>query len=388
MKLIKKLFIKNYEDISNPIVRAAYGTVAGAIGIISNVLLFIAKFVIGIIGNSITIIADAINNLSDAGSSIVTMIGFKLSSKPADSDHPYGHARYEYITAFITSIIIFVIGLELLKASVDKILHFEATTVSVATYVILSISIVVKLFQMLLYRNFAKTIDSDALLATSMDSRNDMITTITILIATIAINIFGDIKFSIDGAFGVAVSLFIIVTSILLIKDTINPLLGEKPEEELKEKIKTKLLSYEHVIGLHDLHIHSYGANINFVTVHVEFSSSFNFEYAHEITDNIERDFRDNEEIELTIHMDPIDLDNPTTNKTRTKIKKIVKNHYPNINLHDFRVVYGEHFDNIIFDLEIPFDVKTTKEEVIETLNNEFDNNGKTHYFVITVDRV
>ncbi|MBQ9791116.1 MAG: cation transporter [Clostridia bacterium] len=388
MKLIKKLFIKNYEDISNPIVRAAYGTVAGAIGIISNILLFIAKFVIGIIGNSITIIADAINNLSDAGSSIVTMIGFKLSSKPADSDHPYGHARYEYITAFITSIIIFVIGLELLKASVDKILHFEATTVSVATYVILSISIVVKLFQMLLYRNFAKTIDSDALLATSMDSRNDMITTITILIATIAINIFGDIKFSIDGAFGVAVSLFIIVTSILLIKDTINPLLGEKPEEELKEKIKTKLLSYEHVIGLHDLHIHSYGANINFVTVHVEFSSSFNFEYAHEITDNIERDFRDNEGIELTIHMDPIDLDNPTTNKTRTKIKKIVKNHYPNINLHDFRVVYGEHFDNIIFDLEIPFDIKTTKEEVIETLNNEFDNNGKTHYFVITVDRV
>ena len=388
MKLIKKLFIKNYEDISNPIVRAAYGTVAGAIGIISNILLFIAKFVIGIIGNSITIIADAINNLSDAGSSIVTMIGFKLSSKPADSDHPYGHARYEYITAFITSIIIFVIGLELLKASVDKILHFEATTVSVATYVILSISIVVKLFQMLLYRNFAKTIDSDALLATSMDSRNDMITTITILIATIAINIFGDIKFSIDGAFGVAVSLFIIVTSILLIKDTINPLLGEKPEEELKEKIKTKLLSYEHVIGLHDLHIHSYGANINFVTVHVEFSSSFNFEYAHEITDNIERDFRDNEGIELTIHMDPIDLDNPTTNKTRTKIKKIVKNYYPNINLHDFRVVYGEHFDNIIFDLEIPFDIKTTKEEVIETLNNEFDNNGKTHYFVITVDRV
>lgn len=388
MKLIKKLFIKNYEDTSNPIVRAAYGTVAGAIGIISNIVLFVAKFVIGVIGGSITIIADAINNLSDAGSSIVTMIGFKLSSKPADSDHPYGHARYEYITAFITSMVIFLIGIELLRASVDKILHFVPTTVSIATYIILGASILIKLFQMILYRSFAKDIDSDALLATSMDSRNDMITTITILIATIAINIFGDIKFSIDGAFGVAVSLFIIVTSLLLIKDTISPLLGEKPDEELKNKIKTKLLSYEHVIGLHDLHIHSYGANINFVTVHVEFASSFNFEYAHEITDNIERDFRDNEGIDLTIHMDPIDLNNPATNKTRTKIKKIISTHYPDINLHDFRVVYGEHFDNIIFDLEIPFSTKTTKDDIMTVLDNEFDYKGKTHYFVITVDRV
>ena len=237
--LLKKLFIKNYEDTSNPVVRAAYGALAGAIGIISNIVLFVAKFIIGVIGNSITIIADAINNLSDAGSSIITLIGFKLSSKPADSDHPYGHARYEYITAFITSIVICLIGVELLKASIDKILHFEPTTVSVLTYVILSISIVIKLFQMLLYRNFAKAIDSDALLATSMDSRNDMITTFTILIATILINIFGNINFSIDGAFGIAVSLFIIVTSIMLIKETINPLLGEKADDELKEKIKS-----------------------------------------------------------------------------------------------------------------------------------------------------
>ena len=388
MNLIKKLFIKNYEDISNPVVRAAYGTLAGAIGIISNIILFVAKFVIGVIGNSITIIADAINNLSDAGSSIITLIGFKLSSKPADSDHPYGHARYEYITAFITSIVICVIGTELLKVSIDKILHFEPTTVSVLTYVILSISIVIKLFQMLLYRNFAKAIDSDALLATSMDSRNDMITTFTILIATIFINIFGNVNFSIDGAFGIAVSLFIIVTSIMLIKETINPLLGEKADDELKEKIKTKLLSYDNVLGIHDLHVHSYGANINFVTVHVEYATSLNFDYAHEITDNIERDFKENEDIELTIHMDPIDIDNPETNKTRTKIKKLITTHFPEINLHDFRVVYGEHFDNIIFDLEIPFSVKTTKEDVLAMLDDKFDNKGKTHYFVITVDRV
>ncbi|MBO7218897.1 MAG: cation transporter, partial [Clostridia bacterium] len=369
MNLLKKLFIKNYEDTSNPVVRAAYGALAGAIGIISNIVLFVAKFIIGVIGNSITIIADAINNLSDAGSSIITLIGFKLSSKPADSDHPYGHARYEYITAFITSIVICLIGVELLKASIDKILHFEPTTVSVLTYVILSISIVIKLFQMLLYRNFAKAIDSDALLATSMDSRNDMITTFTILIATILINIFGNINFSIDGAFGIAVSLFIIVTSVMLIKETINPLLGEKADDELKEKIKTKLLSYEHVLGIHDLHVHSYGANINFVTVHVEYATTLNFDYAHEITDNIERDFKENEDIELTIHMDPIDIANPETIKTRTKIKKLITTNFPEINFHDFRVVYGEHFDNIIFDLEIPFSVKTTKEDVVTMLN-------------------
>ena len=388
MNLLKKLFIKNYEDISNPIVRAAYGTLAGAIGIISNIVLFVAKFIIGILGNSITIIADAINNLSDAGSSIITLIGFKLSSKPADSDHPYGHARYEYITAFITSIVICVIGTELLKASIDKLLHFEPTTVTYWTYIILSISIVIKLFQMLLYRNFAKTIDSDALLATSMDSRNDMITTFTILIATIIINIFGNVTFSIDGAFGIGVSLFIIITSVMLIKETINPLLGDKADDELIEKIKTKLLSYEHVLGIHDLHVHSYGANINFVTVHVEYATSLNFDYAHEITDNIERDFKENEDIELTIHMDPIDIANPETNKTRTKIKKLITTNFPEINFHDFRVVYGEHFDNIIFDLEIPFSVKTTKEDVIDMLNEKFDNKGKTHYFVITVDRV
>ena len=241
---------------------------------------------------------------------------------------------------------------------------------------------------MILYRNFAKTIDSDALLATSMDSRNDMITTFTILIATIFINIFGNVNFSIDGAFGIAVSLFIIVTSIMLIKETINPLLGEKADDELKEKIKTKLLSYDNVLGIHDLHVHSYGANINFVTVHVEYATSLNFDYAHEITDNIERDFKENEDIELTIHMDPIDIDNPETNKTRTKIKKLITTHFPEINFHDFRVVYGEHFDNIIFDLEIPFSVKTTKEDVLAMLDDKFDNKGKTHYFVITVDRV
>ena len=388
MKIIKKLFIKNYENVNDNEVRTRYGTVAGVLGIISNIVLCISKFIIGLIGNSITIIADAINNLSDAGSSIVTIIGFKLSSKPADSEHPYGHARYEYITALITSILIFVIGVELLKGSLDKILHFEKTTVTIVTYIVLIVSIIIKLLQMMMYRDFAKSIDSDALYATANDSRNDVISTSAILLATIIINVFSDIQFSIDGVFGLLVSGFIMLSSIMMIKDTISPLLGEQASAELTNKIKTKLLSYDHVIGLHDLMIHSYGSNINFVTVHLEFNSKFDFEHAHEITDNIERDFRDNENIHLSIHMDPIEIDNPKVNKVKAKISSIVNEYYPNISMHDFRVVFGETFDNIIFDVEIPFCDKTKKDDIIEVITNEYNNGGKTYYLVITVDKV
>ena len=250
MKLLKKLFIKDYNNVEKQEVRLRYGIVAGFFGIVTNTVLFVAKLIIGFIGNSVTIIADAVNNLSDTGSSAVTAIGFKMSAKPADKEHPYGHARYEYITALLVSIIIFVIGVLLGKSSVEKIISNEKTTVSIYTFIVLGLSMLLKLWQMFVYRNFGKAIKSDALLATGVDSRNDIISTGVVLISSIIIWFLGDTKVSIDGIFGLAVSIFVIMSAIMLIKETINPLIGAKPDPELVKKIKTKLLSYEGVMTL------------------------------------------------------------------------------------------------------------------------------------------
>ncbi len=274
MKLFKKLFIKDYENTSDQEVRFRYGIVAGIFGIISNVILCVFKILVGVFSGSVAIVADAINNLSDAASSVVTVFGFKLSNRPADREHPFGHARYEYIAAFIIAFAVVLIGVLLLKQSIEKIITPESVNISAYTYVVLAVSIVLKILQGLIYRNFGKTINSEALKASAADSRNDVFTTIAVLISTIVIDVTG---VNIDGYAGLVVSVVIIIFSIKLLKETINPLLGTVPDKELVAKISEKLRQYDEVLGFHDLMIHSYGPAITYASVHVEVDGGKNF---------------------------------------------------------------------------------------------------------------
>lgn len=388
MELIKKLFIKDYKNTSDSKVRFKYGFVAGIFGLISNLLLFVGKLFIGILAGSITIIADAINNLSDMGSCVIVLLGFKLSSKPADSEHPFGHERYEQIMALIVAVIVMAIGVLLAKSSIEKLVSPEPTTVSILTYVILGLAILIKLFQMFLYGNFAKSINSDVLKASSIDSRNDVISTLAVVVAMVLINIFGTISFSIDGLFGLIVSIFIMISAIKLIKETIGPLLGEMPDKEFVQSLKDKILSYNGVLGIHDFAIHSYGANNFFVNVHVEVSSKVDVMISHDMIDNIERDFKEQLNIVLSIHMDPIEVDNEEVNFNKKKVEVILKNIDENLSFHDFRMVFGETHTNILFDVVIPFDSKIKFEDVKKELEEKYSNEEIKYYFVLGLDRI
>ena len=388
MELIKKLFIKDYKNTSDSKVRFKYGFVAGIFGLISNLLLFVGKLFIGILAGSITIIADAINNLSDMGSCVIVLFGFKLSSKPADSEHPFGHERYEQIMALIVAVIVMAIGVLLAKSSIEKLISPEPTIVSVLTYVILGLAILVKLFQMFLYGNFAKSINSDVLKASSIDSRNDVISTLAVVVAMVLINIFGTISFSIDGLFGLIVSVFIMISSIKLIKETIGPLLGEMPDKDFVQSLKDKILSYKGVLGIHDFAIHSYGANNFFVNVHVEVSSKVDVMISHDMIDNIERDFKEQLNIVLSIHMDPIEVDNEEVNFNKKKVEVILKNIDETLSFHDFRMVFGETHTNILFDVVIPFGSKIQLEDVKKELEEKYSNEEIKYYFVLGLDRI
>ena len=387
LKFIKKLLIKNYSNTSSKEVRYRYGITAGVIGLVSNLLLFIAKLVIGILSCSITIIAEAINNLSDMGSCIIVLFGFKLSNKPADSEHPFGHARYEQIMALIVAVIVMAIGILLAKSSVEKLIANEAINISIATYIVLVLAILIKIFQMLVYRDFAKSINSEVLKASSIDSRNDCISTTAVLIGMVIIDLVGDIPFSIDGLFGILVSLFIIISSFKLIKETIDPLLGKMPDKKFVTELKNKILCYDGVLGIHDFMIHSYGADTYFATVHVEVPASANIMKAHDMIDNIERDFAQEYNISLSIHLDPIENNNIEVLKQREKIEKILYDYNPEFSFHDFRMVIGDTHTNILFDIVMPFDCKTTKEDLIKLLNDNYNQDEQKYFFIINIDR-
>lgn len=390
MKLFRKAFIKNYENVTDPKVRNRYGVCAGIIGIVSNAILFVIKIVAGIIGGSITIIADAINNLSDAGSSVVTLVGFKLSSTPPDKDHPFGHARYEYVTGLLVSMMVLFLGIALLKSSIEKVISPTPVEVSVFTYVVLSVSIVLKLVQMLVYTDFSKAISSNALKASAQDSRNDSLTTLAVLISTIIIDVCGDRinpKVSVDGIMGIAVSLFIIVSSVLLLKDAISPLLGEKPPKELVDKITAKILSYDGVIGVHDLVVHSYGANHCFVVAHVEVPADVDIVKSHDIIDNIEHDMWNDMHVRLNIHMDPIDTKSKQLAHLKERVRMAVYALDPELSIHDFRIVNGDTHVNLVFDVVVPYDSKITLNDVHSACEKEFENDETKYYFVIDMDR-
>lgn len=390
MKFIRKLFIKDYQDTQNPKVRFRYGLVAGIFGIISNALLCVFKLIVGVVGNSITIIADAINNLSDAGSSVVTLVGFKLSATPPDNDHPFGHARYEYITSLLVSVTVLFIGILLLKSSIEKCIIPEEVSVSVYTYVVLGVAIAMKLVQMLIYLDFSKAINSGALKASAADSRNDVLATVAVLISTIVIDVAGDKispKVSVDGIMGIAVSAFIIVSSILLIKEAMSPILGEKPPKELVDKITAKILSYDGVIGVHDLVVHSYGENHCFVVAHVEVPADVDITKSHDVIDNIEHDFWNEMHVRITIHMDPVDTKNKQLAVLKLRAQNAIANLDENLSLHDFRLVSGQTHTNMLFDVVIPYGSKITLDDVKDALEKEFGNDPVKYFFVIDMDR-
>lgn len=390
MKFLRKLFIKDYQDTQNPTVRFRYGLVAGIFGIISNALLCVFKLIVGIIGNSITIIADAINNLSDAGSSVVTLVGFKLSATPPDKDHPFGHARYEYITSLLVSVTVLFIGILLLKSSIEKCISPEEVSVNAYTYIVLGAAIAMKLVQMLIYMDFSKAINSGALKASAADSRNDVLTTLAVLISTVVIDVAGDKispKVSVDGIMGIAVSAFIIVSSILLVKEAISPILGEKPPKELVDKIIAKILSYDGVIGVHDLVVHSYGENHCFVVAHVEVPADVEITKSHDIIDNIEHDLWNEMHVRITIHMDPVDTKNKQLAELKLRAQTALANLDENLSLHDFRLVSGETHTNMLFDVVIPYDSKITLAQVNDAMQKEFGKDPVKYYFVIDADR-
>ncbi len=381
---IIKHFIKNSENLHDVRVREAYGTFAGVFGIISNIIIFIMKFMIGILSGSISILADAVNNLADSATSVLTIVGFKLASKPADEEHPYGHARMEYLTGLGISVIILIIGFELLMTSSKKIFSPELPNFSIITFVILAISVILKLFQGLFYRKIGRIIKSETLNAAFTDSINDVISTVAVFVATIITYFTG---FVLDGFIGIAVSIFILYSGIKLIIETSNPLLGTVPENDLIDKIANKLRSYDIVLGIHDLVVHSYGAEKCFASVHVEVDANSDIVDAHDMIDIIERDFFANLGINLVIHMDPIVTDSKELAEAKDVIAGILKEISDKISMHDFRAVFGNAHTNLIFDVCIPFSFEMSEDKLRAKIYEKAKEINPQWYTVVTVDR-
>lgn len=382
-RFLIKLFVRDYQNVTNSGVRQQYGKFAGFMGIVSNLVLFIIKIVIGTLSGSVSITADAVNNLSDSGSSIVTLMGFKISGRPADAKHPYGHGRMEYISGLIVSFIILILGVQLILVSVDKIIHPQQPQFSLAVVGVLVISILIKLWQCLFYRKISKTIDSITLLTTSTDSRNDILATTTVLAGAVITRLTG---FNLDGYMGVAVALFIIVSGIKLVYETISPLLGSAPEQELVSSIQDKVLGYEGIIGIHDLTVHNYGPSQCFASLHCEVPAKQDIMISHDIIDNIENEFLQEYGIHMIIHLDPVVTGDEKTDALKAQISALIENISPLISIHDFRVVWGISHTNLIFDVAIPFEFEMSDEHLKLKISDQIAQLNSTYHAKITVD--
>ncbi len=382
-RLLIRLFVKG-DDPQDPTFRSACGKMAGFVGIVCNLILFAIKLLAGILSGSVSVTADAMNNLSDASGSLVTLLGFKLAEKPADSDHPYGHARMEYLTGLIVSAMILLIGFELAKTAVTKIFHPEPTAFSWLTVAILAVSIAVKLWLSGFCRKLAKTIRSTALEATAADSRNDVLSTLAVLISGLLSLFF---HWQIDGYVGLAVALFILYSGIGIAKETIDPLLGATPDPELVTMIGEKILSHEKVLGIHDLIVHDYGPGRRFASVHVEMDSREDPILCHDIIDDIEREFQTQHHLHLVIHYDPLITDNEELNRMKLLVEQQVHAIDSRLSIHDFRMVAGPGHTNLIFDLVLPFELEVKKDELKSQIDRRIQFEGKQYYTVITFDQ-
>lgn len=383
--LLTKIFIKNYNDVKNPIVRQQYGTLSGAYGIFLNALLFCIKLVAGLLTKSIAITADAMNNLSDAGASIITVLGFRLAGKKPDQEHPFGHGRFEYITGIFVSILILVMGLELLKTSVISILNPEQVIGSWLSICILVISIFVKTYMYFFNHHVAKKINSASMEATAKDSLSDTISTSVVLISTI-IYMLNITKLPVDGIAGLFVSIFILKNGFDSVKDTIRPLLGQPPEKEFVAEIEKLVMSYDIVEGIHDLIVHDYGLGRVMISLHAEVDGTKNIFDIHDEIDNIEVALSKKFNCSATIHMDPIDVKSKEVKTLKELVGKCAKELDPNLSIHDLRIVPGTTHTNVLFDLVKPHECKIPDEQLSQMLAKKISDLKPKYFCVIKVE--
>ena len=380
--LLIKLFIKD-KNVEKPETRAKYGMLSSITGIVVNILLSAVKLIIGIFANSISIISDALNNVTDAGSSIVTMIGFKVSQKKIDKDHPWGHGRMEYITAFIVDILIVLVGVELFKSSFDKIIHPTLPDISNITIVILVIAVLTKLWLFVFYNKIAKTIDSAAIKGNAYDSISDSISTFVVLLSAIVAKIFG---ISIDGYASILVAIFILFTGFKALKETIDLLLGMKPDVEFVEKLEEFTKKYEMISGIHDIMVHDYGPGRKIVSFHAEVPANCDICKAHDVIDQMEQDIYEEFNCITTIHMDPIVTDDEEINEMRKKTEEIVKEINTEFSIHDFRMTDGGDRINLIFDLVVSPENKMSHEELKSMVQQKIHSVNDKYYAVPKIE--
>lgn len=381
--LLVKLFIKDSENYSDKKVRTAYGVLSSITGIVLNLILAGAKYAAGVISGSISITADAINNLSDAGSSIVSFFGVKISAKPPDKDHPYGHGRVEYISAFIVSFFVLFMGVELLKDSVGKIINPEPVKFSFLSLAILIISILCKLWLGVFNKNLGKKINSAPMMAVMKDSFSDCLAT-GVAAVSIIVSAFSDIN--IDGYLGVVVAVFIFIAGFDILRETLGDILGRPPEAEFVEEITEKIMSYPHVCGVHDMIIHDYGPSCRFASVHAEVPSDEDIMELHDIIDGIERDIYNEYGMLTSIHMDPVVINDERINELKKITQDSVSRIDERLSIHDFRVVEGPSHTNLIFDVLLPSDMKCSNREICQKIEDELSKIDERFFCVITVD--
>lgn len=382
--LILRIFVRDHKNTEDPAVRDKCGRVAGAVGIVTNFLLFLMKIIVGTVFHSVSVTADAVNNLTDSGSSVVTLIGFKMASKPADEKHPFGHARIEYLSGVIVSFIVIFLGLQLGMSSIEKILTPEENALTPVALVVLVISILAKLWQCLFYRKVGRMIKSESVEATSKDSRNDVIATSVVLLGAV-ITMLTDVN--LDGYMGAAVALFIVFSGVQLTVSTADPLLGQAPEGELVQTITEKMLSYPGIIGMHDLAVHNYGVGRCFASAHCEVDAKNDILVSHDLIDNIERDFSRDLGIHMVIHLDPVIVGDARTDALHCKVQSLVTALYPTVTIHDFRVIWGVTHSNIVFDAAVPFAVKDSDAVITQKLEAEIQKLDPDYRTVVTIDR-
>ena len=382
--LILRIFVRDHKNTEDPAVRDKCGRVAGAVGIVTNFLLFLMKIIVGTVFHSVSVTADAVNNLTDSGSSVVTLIGFKMASKPADEKHPFGHARIEYLSGVIVSFIVIFLGLQLGMSSIEKILTPEENALTPVALVVLVISILAKLWQCLFYRKVGRMIKSESVEATSKDSRNDVIATSVVLLGAVITMLTG---VNLDGYMGAAVALFIVFSGVQLTISTADPLLGQAPEGELVQTITEKMLSYPGIIGMHDLAVHNYGVGRCFASAHCEVDAKNDILVSHDLIDNIERDFSRDLGIHMVIHLDPVIVGDARTDALHCKVQSLVTALYPTVTIHDFRVIWGVTHSNIVFDAAVPFAVKDSDAVITQKLDAEIQKLDPDYRTVVTIDR-
>lgn len=382
--LILRIFVRDHKNTEDPAVRDKCGRVAGAVGIVTNFLLFLMKIIVGTVFHSVSVTADAVNNLTDSGSSVVTLIGFKMASKPADEKHPFGHARIEYLSGVIVSFIVIFLGLQLGMSSIEKILTPEENALTPVALVVLVISILAKLWQCLFYRKVGRMIKSESVEATSKDSRNDVIATSVVLLGAVITMLTG---VNLDGYMGAAVALFIVFSGVQLTISTADPLLGQAPEGELVQTITEKMLSYPGIIGMHDLAVHNYGVGRCFASAHCEVDAKNDILVSHDLIDNIERDFSRDLGIHMVIHLDPVIVGDARTDALHCKVQSLVTALYPTVTIHDFRVIWGVTHSNIVFDAAVPFAVKDSDAVITQKVEAEIQKLDPDYRTVVTIDR-